>query len=91
MAVQLAERTRKEVSINDVQTELIFAEKIMDALNLALKDLENTVDYNFIGIKQSLKDYDHIRAIEKFEAQTSLMQCSVKEAKRLLFGITNLI
>lgn len=87
MALQLAERIRKDATINDVQTELIFVEKIMDALNIVLKDLDNTIDSNFVGIKQSLKDSDHIRILEKFEAQTSLMQCSVKEAKQLLFSM----
>jgi len=66
MVAQLVERTSKDVTINDVQTELIFAEKIMDALGIVLKDLDNTIDFNFIGMKQSLKEGDYIRILEKF-------------------------
>lgn len=88
MATALVEK--ENITIRDVESELMDIWSIIQALVLNLDDLEGVAGNNFITMKKSLKDNDYSRVIDKLDAQISLMKYSVVAAKQKIDYITDL-
>lgn len=88
MATALVEK--ENITIRDVESELMDIWSIVEALALNLGDLEDIAGNNFIGMKKSLNDNHYSRIIDKLNAQISLMKYSVVAAKQKIDYITDL-